>query len=142
MASDFKKVRISKITPAGDDHQVVSIEGGGAGYRKKPCSDCPWRKDAVGVFPAEAFVHSATTAYDMAENQFGCHQSGPKKPATCAGFLLRGSDHNLAVRLAMLTGRVKNDVDDGGVDLHQNYRQMAIANGVDPKDPALKRCRD
>ena len=83
-----KEVKISKITPAGEGHQVVSMEGGGGGYRKKPCSDCPWRKDAVGVFPAEAFAHSATTAYDMAQNKFGCHQSGVNKPATCAGFLL------------------------------------------------------
>lgn len=27
---------------------------------------CPWRVDATGEFPADAFRHSAETAYDMA----------------------------------------------------------------------------
>lgn len=95
----------------------------------------------MGEFPPEAFVHSASTAYDLAENTFACHQSGAEKPAICAGFLLRGADHNLAVRLGYLKGTIKPDVKDGGHVLHANYREMAIANGVDPEDPALTKCR-
>lgn len=132
---------ILQIRPAGDDHQVVTVEGGSGSYRRKPCADCPWKKDATGIFPAEAFKHSAPTAYDMATHSFGCHQSGQKHPATCAGFLLQGADHNLSVRLGFMSGRYKGDVSDGGHELHEDYRSMAIANGVDPADPILKPCR-
>lgn len=130
-----------QVRLAGDEHQVVTLQGGPGGYRRTPCPDCPWRTDATGVFPAEAFVHSAETAYDLATHMFGCHQSGTAKPATCAGFLLRGADHNLTVRLGYRSGRFKDDVHDGGHALHPNYRAMAIANGVDPSHPALVPCR-
>lgn len=134
--------KVVKIRPAGADHQVVTVVGGRGTYRRKPCSDCPWRKDAVGKFPAEAFRHSASTAYDMNGHTFGCHQSGKDRPATCAGFLLRGGAHNLAVRLGYINGTIKDDVTDGGHDLHESYRAMAVANGVDPDDPVLAPCRD
>lgn len=139
-----RKVEIVKVTPAGKSHQVVSVQSSGQqvlAHRKKPCKDCPWRKDAVGEFPAEAFRISANTAYDLAEKPFGCHSSGTTKPATCAGFLLRGADHHLGVRMAFYSGRLKNDFHDGGHELFDNYREMAIANGVDPDDPVLKPCR-
>lgn len=135
------KPAIVAITPAGADHQVVTVQGGQMLYRRTPCSDCPWRVDATGEFPPEAFRHSATTAYDMASNTFACHQSGTKKPAICAGFLLRGTDHNLRVRLARITGEIHDDVTDGGYELHESYRDMAISNGVDEDDPILRPCR-
>lgn len=133
--------QVTGVRPAGDEHQVVTVEGGAAHYRRKPCSDCPWRKDAVGVFPAEAFRHSAPTAYDMSQRKFACHQSGAKRPAVCAGFLLRGADHNLAVRLLRMRGDIGTDVSDSGVELHESYAAMAVANGVEPDDPCLSKCR-
>lgn len=137
------KARVTAVRPAGDDHQVVTVEGEGGSYRRKPCSDCPWREDATGEFPAEAFRHSAETAYDMSSQMFACHQSGAAKPATCAGFLLRGAGHNLAVRMKLARGEIRLDeVSSGGVALHPSYRAMAIANGVDPDDPVLRPCRD
>ena len=63
------------------------------------------------------------------------------KPQTCAGFLLRNSTHNLGVRLRLMRGEGFGDVHDDGVALHENYRAMAIANGVEPDDPALRECR-
>jgi hypothetical protein len=137
-----KQTRITRIRPADDNNQVITVEGGNALYRRQPCPKCPWRVDAVGEFPAEAFRHSANTAYDMAKETFGCHESGAKKPATCAGFLLRGGDHNLNVRLGFMTGKYKDDVSDGGHVLHVNYRAMAVANGVEPNDPVLTDCRN
>jgi hypothetical protein len=134
--------RITQIRPADAHNQVVTVEGGKGTYRKQPCRKCPWRIDAIGEFPAEAFRHSAATAYDMAETTFGCHESGTRKPAMCAGFLLRGADHNLKVRLAYMRGDLKGDVIDGGIELHANYRAMAIANGVPASDPVLAACRD
>ncbi|NRB41637.1 MAG: hypothetical protein HRU20_24730 [Pseudomonadales bacterium] len=64
---------VRQITPVDENHQVVTVEGVDRKYMKRPCPDCPWRKDAVGVFPAQAFRVSAHTSYDMNEHSFGCH---------------------------------------------------------------------
>lgn len=138
-----KRPVVTQVRPAGPDHQVVTVVGGGGGckYRRQPCNTCPWRVDAIGEFPAEAFRLSANTAYDMSEATFACHESGAAKPAICAGFLLRGADHNLRVRLMWIRGELENDVVDGGHPLHSGYRAMAIANGVEESDPVLKPCR-
>ncbi|MGP3505479.1 DUF6283 family protein [Paracidovorax citrulli] len=132
------------VRPAGEDHQVVTLQSVADGkrpFRKEPCAQCPWREDSVGVFPPEAFKHSAATAYDMSSHTFGCHDSGTDRPAACAGFLLRGAAHNLRVRLQLMQGNYRG-VTDGGHVLHDSYRSMAIANGVDPADPVLERCRE
>jgi hypothetical protein len=61
---------------------------------------------------------------------------------TCAGFLLRGAQHNMAVRMACSVGQIDlSQVSDGGHELHDDYRAMAIANGLDPADPRLRGCR-
>lgn len=130
------------VTPADENHQVVTLEAAGHSFRRKPCPDCPWRRDApIGAFPAEAYRISANTAYDMSTHEFSCHMSGTEKPATCAGFLLRGADHNLSVRLAMAKGRIEPTDVTTDVDLYDSYREMAEANGVSPDDPALALCR-
>ena len=134
------KREITQIRPAGPEHQVVTVKGGDGGYCKRPCADCPWRKDAVGIFPAEAFRHSAPTSYDLAQNTFACHQAGVEKSKICAGFLMQGADHNMAVRIKRMQGK-RFDVTDGGHELHAGYREMAIANGVSPEDPVLQPCR-
>jgi hypothetical protein len=137
-----RRARVVNIRPAGTDHQVVTVVGGQGLYRRKPCADCPWRRDAVGQFPAEAFRHSANTAYDMSQHTFACHQSGNKKPAICAGFLLRGADHNLTVRLKRMEGKIVDDVHEDGHELFENYREMAVANGVGADEAVLQPCRD
>jgi hypothetical protein len=76
----------------------------------------------------------------MSQHQFSCHESGAKKPATCAGFLLNGADHNMGVRLKRMRGLML-DVADGGHQLHASYRDMAQANGVPPDHEALRPCR-
>ncbi|MDO8039475.1 DUF6283 family protein [Janthinobacterium sp. SUN137] len=132
---------ITNIRPADANNQVVTVKGGSGGYRRRPCAKCPWRVDAVGEFPAEAFRHSAHTAHDMSQTTFGCHESGSAKPAICAGFLLRGADNNLAVRLRQRTEKFSVTVGDGGHALHESYRAMAIANGVPADDAAIVECR-
>lgn len=133
--------RITRTTPAGPGHQVVRVEGGKRSYRREPCGGCPWRVDQTGQFPPEAFRISANTAADMAQETFACHESGTAKPATCAGFLLRGAAHNLSVRMGLRSGRYALDVSDGGHELHAGYISMAVANGVPRDDPSLKQCR-
>lgn len=126
---------------ADDQHEVVTVSTHEGGYMRRPCPRCPWRKDAVGVFPAKAFAHSARTAHDMSESMFGCHNTGTEHPKTCAGFLLRGAEHNLQVRLGRAFGRISDDVDAGGHELHDGYISMAIANGVPADAPELQACR-
>lgn len=111
--------------------------------RNKPCQECPWRKDVpTGVFPPKAFQTSAHTAYDAALSTFACHMSGREKPATCAGFLVRHGENNVAVRLQLHGERIDLDrVSDGGFPIYDSYRDMAVANGVDRDDPALQPVR-
>lgn len=137
-----KPTRITDVRPVDENYRVVTIEGGVGQYRREPCGGCPWRVDQTGEFPAGAFLQSARTAYDMAQNMFSCHESGTKKPATCAGFLMRGADNNIAVRMKYIKGEWDfNAVSDGGHELHESYRAMAIANGCDPDAPELGPCR-
>lgn len=109
---------------------------------RQPCAECPWRVDQPRRFKPARFRALASTAHDMATSLFTCHKSPEDKPLVCAGFLLRGSAHNLAVRLALI-GRELDPaaVSDGGHALHADYRAMAVANGVRPSDPALRGCR-
>ncbi len=142
MSRQKAKTRILDKRPAGPDHQVVTVtaEGGTGAYCRQPCPECPWRRENAGSFPPEAFEHSATTAYDMAQNVFACHVAGIENSMTCAGFLLRGADHNLRVRLGRIHGRFL-DVTEGDADLYENYREMAEDNGVDPDSEILAPCR-
>lgn len=135
--------RITNVRSAGAEHQVVTVTGSARStYQRQPCAKCPWRIDATGEFPAEAFRHSANTAEDMSDHTFACHTTGTAKPAVCAGFLLRNSANNLGVRLMIHRGDLDpSAVSDGGLDLHDSYKTMAVANGLDPADPALARCR-
>jgi hypothetical protein len=111
-------------------------------YPKKPCAECPWRKDVKpGQFTADRFRALANTAHDMAIGIFSCHKSAEEHPIACAGFILRGARHNLSLRLAYSRGDI-GEISDGGFPLHPNYRSMAIANGVAANDAALRHCRD
>lgn len=143
MGDRQRRGRVVRTRVADGEHVVHSVDGGDGQYRRRPCGGCPWRVDQTGAFPAAAFRLSAPTAYDMSDRGFGCHESGTGRPVTCAGFLLRGADHNLAVRMRVRRGALDLDqVDAGGLELHGSYREMAVANGVDPADPVLAPCRD
>lgn len=139
MKRKCRRPKVVKTTVADSAHVVHKIEGGEGSYCRQPCPECPWREDATGKFPAEAFRISAHTSYDMAQEVFACHMRGKDTPATCAGFLLRGADDNLAVRLKRIRGTAF-DVHDAGIPLHESYAAMAVANGVDPSDPVLEPC--
>lgn len=127
----------------GHFYGVTQLRGGGDRHRRKPCEQCPWRADLpTGVFPPQAFRESAPTAYDMAMSTFSCHMSGKERPATCAGFLFRHSVNNMQVRQRLLhSAGWPEHVSDGGFPIYKTYREMAIANGVDPDDPVLKPIR-
>lgn len=111
-------------------------------HMKSPCANCPWRLDAEpGEFSAERFANLAASAYDLSSTLFACHKTPEGREATCAGFLLRGADHNLAVRFAVIQHRYNPADVSSDVELYEDYRSMAEANGVDEDDPALRPCR-
>lgn len=138
-----KRGRITATRLADENNAVITVVGGGQQYRRKPCQGCPWVVENDGSFPAEAFRISAPTSYDLADSMFACHESPEReRPLTCAGFLLRNADNNLAARMAQARGTLDlSQVKEDGRELHTNYREMAIANGVDPDDPVLANCR-
>ena len=135
----MSKPRITETKVADKNNVVHTILGGGGGHCKEVCPQCPWRVDQTGAFPAKAFVHSASTSYDAATNKFSCHMAGTENPKTCAGFLLRGADDNIAVRMGKATGKI-GKVREPSVELHPSYKAMAIANGVGRRNPALRDC--
>lgn len=109
---------------------------------RRPCAECPWRRDVQpGQFPAERYRALAATAYDMSAVIFACHKSTEGEEFACAGFLERGALHNLAVRMSYVFGDLECIDRSGGIDLHRDFRSMAIAHGVNPADPALSSCR-
>lgn len=146
----MKRTKTIARRSAGNEHAVITVVGGGHGYRRSPCEKCPWRVDAIGEFPAEAFRHSANTGTDGAKllaigideatHTFGCHQSGARKPATCAGYILRGSD-GIGWRIAVILGKFDPRRVRETVPLFDSYFEMAVANGVSENDPALDGCR-
>lgn len=139
----MKKAKVIQTRLAGPDHAVVSVINDKHGYRREVCEECPWRKDSpIGAFPPEAYRHSARTAYDAAMTTFACHMSGSDHPKTCAGFLLAQTVHNLQCRINTATGRLDCGSVRQTVPIYRTYREMAVANGVDPKDPVLEPCRD
>lgn len=152
--SNSRPAEVLNVRPAGDAHQVITLDGGGQRYRREPCATCPWRVDMVGEFPPEAFVLAAPCGtsdlsaidapvwvMERLEHTFACHESGPERPATCAGYILRG-DQAIGWRLALCFGAFDPaQVSDGGHLLHNSYREMAEANGVDADDPELRACR-
>lgn len=128
---------------ADENHDVVSLASDGRkAHRRKPCGGCPWVVDNAGDFPAEAFLISANTAEDMSTHTFACHESGQDRPATCAGFVLRGAEHNLAMRLRLVDGTYDPaQVSEDERELFDDYYSMAVANGCDPEAAELLRTR-
>ena len=139
-----QKTRVTRTRLAGDHHAVNTLlSSQSLGYRREVCDECPFRLDAkIGEFPAEAYRYSAHTAYDAAMETFACHMSGKDYPKTCAGFLLTQGIHNIGVRLSLSKGAIDLNELRTTEPLYENYRQMAIANGVSPDDPVLQNCRD
>src|SRR3546814_9941128 len=74
----------------------------------------------------------------MSDQIFTCHKSAEVHPIACAGFIERGADHNKTVRLAYMFDKLKAMDRTGGYALYEDYRAMAIANGVPEDHSALK----
>lgn len=107
--------------------------------RKKPCEQCPWRKDTRrGQFPAERYDQLAdTTGSPGAEAGigapiFGCHKSSEEEPMPCAGWLAAVGYESLTVRLALSNGSIRPEALEPGDDwppLFESYEEMRAAQG-------------
>jgi len=106
--------------------------------RRFPCSECPWRRTAdPGRFPASRYEEMRCTSDQSGLHapMFGCHKGEPGTDAdlACAGWLaVAGADH-LAVRMAVLAGRLEPaDLapGEGWPELYGSYDEMAAANGA------------
>ncbi|MFJ4741340.1 DUF6283 family protein [Streptomyces sp. NPDC088775] len=142
LPSSRKGGTVTQQRPADSVWGVTSVDYQGLPVaQRSPCAGterCPWRRDAVpGAFPAEAFRLSAPTSYPDSDRRFGCHSSSAEAPRVCAGWLLRGASGNQQVLKLLKAGVIEAPVLPAGVELYEDYVEMAVANGVAGEDPAL-----
>lgn len=135
--------RVVRVRPAGREWGVVTVATTEdvPVAQPAPCAGtepCPWRSDAPpGQFPAQAYRDSAATSQPGATSYFGCHSSTREHPLICAGWLLRGAQHHDQAQRALTDAALTLPELPAGVELYDSYQDMAVANGVDPHDPAL-----
>lgn len=109
--------------------------------RKRPCEECPWRKDTPpGQFPAERYEALETTRGAPGEEAgpfaplFACHKSQDGREVACAGWLaVCGIDH-IGIRIATARGRVPPEAlrpGDDWPELFDSYDEMAESQGGD-----------
>lgn len=109
--------------------------------RKRPCDQCPWRRDVpAGQFPAERYVklrettgeRGAEAAFDAP--LFGCHKSTDEHELPCAGWLAAVGYDSIRVRMLLAAGEIPMEAMDPGDDwppLFDSYREMAATQGGD-----------
>jgi len=94
---------------------------------RRQCSHCPWK---VGTDPRDipngydvakhralAETMAAPGAFNPAELRImACHESAPGRELPCVGWLHNqlGDGNNLALRLAVIRGRVAADIEIDG----------------------------
>jgi hypothetical protein len=105
--------------------------------RRFPCGECPWRRDTEpGQFPACRYdaLRATSDQPGLQAPMFGCHKGEPGTSAdlACAGWLAVAGAEHLAVRMAVITGRLEpEDLQPGEnwPELFGSYAEMAEAQG-------------
>jgi Family of unknown function (DUF6283) len=108
----------------------------------RPCDECPWRRDAdPGRFPACRYEALAATAggpgaeAPLGAPMFACHKTPDGAARACASWLAVVGAEHIAVRLAVITGRLPMEAltpGEGWPVLYGSYEELAEANGVTP----------
>lgn len=103
--------------------------------RKRPCAECPWRRDIEpGQFPAERYEELRNTTGSRGKEVgidapiFACHKSTEGQETPCAGWLAAVGFDSLGVRIAAAQGRIPPEALRPGPDwppLFDNYEEMA-----------------
>lgn len=104
---------------------------------KRPCDECPWRKDAEpGRFPPERWAALTATSPDIRTGfgpefgapLFACHKTPEQGERACAGWLaVEGSAHP-SVRLAAVLDKLPPDMlqpKEDWPDLHESFAATA-----------------
>lgn len=127
--------------PGQPDPCAPSCPGTPVPRRRRPCVECPWRRDvAAGQFSRESFdAMRATTGTDGHEAwldapMFACHKSAEDGEEACAGWLAAVGHNHLGVRAAVAFGRLDADALEPGTDwpdLHRSYEEMVESKVCD-----------
>jgi hypothetical protein len=106
-------------------------------HQKKPCKECPWRKDTPsGQFTAERYEALRNTTgspgkeADLNSPIFACHKTQEGREAACAGWLAAVGIEHLGIRFAIIQNRLPADSLKPKKDwpeLHSSYEEMKHA---------------
>lgn len=111
-------------------------------YMKKPCPDCPFRRDTppgqFGSCRYETLRSTIGTDDDMrmpGDPIFACHNTPEGREHACAGWLATQGSKHLTVRLAVATGALPASAlspQEGWPDLFTDYDELARVQGRPP----------
>lgn len=105
--------------------------------RKRPCEQCPWRRDVRGgQFPADRYEKLANTSGERGNEAaidaplFACHKSSDDETMPCAGWLAAVGRDSLRVRILALRGEIPVEALDPREDwppLFESFDEMVAA---------------
>jgi hypothetical protein len=105
---------------------------------KKPCSNCPYRKDAPKAhWDISEFIRLLDTESDQLGTVFGCHKNNG---TVCAGWMIHQINNNLpsiALRYKLMKMAVTSEELEQFSSPHEMYedvREMCEANFPELKD--------
>lgn len=107
---------------------------------RKPCSDCPWRKDATpGYWDPQHFEDIWQSCQDDGLSTMLCHKAAARPPEEraslpCQGWARVMGFDAIGVRLAVMRGNLTcEEVEDRDTaPLYSSFGDMLEANGITP----------
>lgn len=106
---------------------------------RRPCANCPWRKDAPAQYWDPGHFRSIyRNCQDDGTNRMLCHKAKADAPSlkqpTCQGWVRVMGDRAIGVRIALARGLVTpaETMDTKGLDLFESFEAMLRANNVEP----------
>ena len=105
----------------------------GINCKKKPCANCPYRKDApLALWSVEEFERLLDTENDVIGSVFGCHK---KDDTICTGWLVKQIERDFPsnmMRMRLITsGTPWKDLDhylENQPEMYATVLEMALAN--------------
>jgi hypothetical protein len=106
---------------------------------KKPCDNCPWRRDAPREYwDPEHFVEIWRNCQDDGTHVMLCHKASrlreeQARTLVCRGWVQVLGFDAIGVRLAVMSGRISADdvPAEGDAELYASFEEMMDANGVE-----------
>lgn len=107
----------------------------------KPCSDCPWRRDApVGHWHPDHFEQIWHGCQDDGMEIMLCHKAAKlpeaeRKNLPCRGWILVMGFAAIGVRLLMSIGRItpsELEPTPKCPELYESFEAMVLAQGLEP----------